>query len=130
MSDAQVLGPANFDIENMQKFISPNVKWYQFGKLISPGLEGVQLSFRAFAATFKFIKLRSILALGQDDYLAYSYELVARQIKEFMGKPATNEIISLHGNAISRHEGGFITEYHDSWEIPGIAPRLDMMGPK
>ena len=126
-----VLGPANFDIENMRKLIIHDVKWYQFGKLISPhGLEGVQLSFRAFAATFKFIKLRSILAIGQDDYLAYSYELVARQISDFMGKPATNDIISLHGIAISRHAGGLITEYHDSWEIPGIAPRLDMMGPQ
>src|SRR5207253_11122989 len=32
----QVLGPANFDIENMQKLIDPNVKWYQIGKLVSP----------------------------------------------------------------------------------------------
>jgi hypothetical protein len=126
-----ILGPENYDIEHMQQWIARDVKWVQFGKTVEPpGLEGVQRAFSAFAARFKFVKLRTLLAFGQDEYLGHAYELIARHVGEFMDRKPTHKNISVHGNAILRISNGIVTEYYDAYDIPGILPQLDMMGAK
>jgi len=89
------------------------------------GGDAIKSLFAAYRAGFPDFHVRIDERVTEDDRIAQAFTLTGTHRGEFMGIPATNKTIEVHGVVFSRFADGRIVE---EWEVIDQLSFLQQMG--
>jgi predicted ester cyclase len=125
----KIFATGDFSRANLETVIHPDIKYYESGQEVTPaGIEGVMRRFSEFRNAFHFDVARTVVALGQEEWLANRYDIEATHVGAFQGIAPTRAKVLVSGIKLLRVQNGQITECHDAFDGGAILAQLRKAG--
>jgi predicted ester cyclase len=106
-----VFNAQDWRVENLARYLKPNIIDHNAFAGDPPGLEGVRHRFSAWQAAFDDAEEAYLAMVGDGDTLAVLYDLHAEHKGDFLGVRATGNHVVIPGIEILRFEDGMMAEH-------------------
>jgi steroid delta-isomerase-like uncharacterized protein len=96
---------------------------------LDPGLENIKRFYRAFWTAFPDIKLSASNLIGEDEYVACSFEVRATHRGPFLDVPATGRVVTFSGVTLLRFEQSQCVERWSQTDLLSLLRQLGAYPP-